>query len=233
MPNGEYSILPWKRGFALFAAVVASLSFGLFLIPQNIRSADAATNCPASILGPSTVTYPDTPNRPGFILTIRHDEKQKEKAYFPNEHFVLRVLSRDWRAEILAEMKFSSSYERFELCLVDLSGDGVEEFVLITGEDHGTNVVTETFTVWKRTEKGVTPLLSVPVSGNFGTREWWYRREFVDVNGDGVTDLRMTLEHDPSEDSPVDNTKLIPKTRLMEFVFDRKKSRIVPYTPPH
>ena len=203
-------------------------TLALLIGSQNIGPPDAATNCPNSIIGLSTLTYPDTSKRPGFILDISRDAVKSE-TYFPDDFLVLRVLSREWVSKVLGEMKFSSSYGRFELCLVDLTGDGTEEFVLVTGEGHGSGVRNETLAVWQRVGRTFRSLLQVPLSGHFGMDQWWYRREFKDINGDGILDLRLVLEHDTPLPGSTDAVEDIPKTKLREFVFDANNGRMVPY----
>ncbi|MBI3403869.1 MAG: hypothetical protein HY046_00225 [Acidobacteria bacterium] len=212
-------------------------SFAFFLVGAILFSQDARNPrpriiYPMSILGPSLVQIPDNSFRKGFTLWIEEDhDARKRKETFPEDFLLLRLLPTNqwqWNKPIL-ERKFESSYGKFDLCLVDLTGDKKEEFVLITGKNHGTSVRAETLEVFQLSGRALKQLLSIEVSGFFGMGQWWYRREYVDVNGDGITDLRLVLSHDPISASAQNDPTLIPRTKELDFVFDKTSGKLVVY----
>lgn len=183
---------------------------------------------PVSILWPSRVAFPTTPKGKGFVVDVSEDP-QCSKSEFPEDHLILAVYADKRGLLPIAGMKFTSSYGFFDLSLVDVVGDGNEEFFLVTGSGHGTDVRSETLSVYRRVQNSFKCILRTPVSAYFGVDRWWYQPIFADVNGDGVTDLRLELHHDPYRRGSVDMPSLIPKTKVKEFVYDKAKGRMILY----
>ena len=177
------------------------------------------------------VAFPDNPSRPGFRVYIKTVERENDCG-FPDDAFKLEVHTLAWGwnpGEKLAQLDFCSSYQFFALVLADLTGDGIEEFILVTGKGRGTSAREETLTVYRRNQERFEELLSVEVSGFFGVDTWNYKRVFVDVNGDGETDLRLIREHDPVRPESVDDPSQIPVFAVKEYVYDRKSGKMVLY----
>jgi hypothetical protein len=148
---------------------------------------------------------------------------------FPGDCMILCVYADRRGDHALATMKFTSSYGFFDLSLVDVTGDGQEEFFLVTGDGHGTDVRSETLSAYEREGSSFRLILRTPRSGYFGVDQWWYEPIFADVNGDGVTDLILRLHHDDYRGHTVDVPSMIPKIKLKEFVYDKAKGKMVRY----
>jgi hypothetical protein len=145
---------------------------------------------------------------------------------------VQRTPGRVRAGEVVFEREFRSSYGYFDLRIVDLTGDGIEEFVLITGEGHGAQAREETLEVWRRSEKSLASILSVPVSGYWGVgRTWWYAPQFVDRNRDGIIDLELVLGIDPTS-APGEDVSGIPEEAFPLYVYDRKTGKMKLYRWP-
>lgn len=199
------------------------LSLCTTLFAQEKQSNKETAAYPVSILWPSRVSYPSTPARAGFILDVSTDVNPKDS--FTDDHLVMTILTQEWNPKTIASKKFESTYGIFDLALVDVMGDGIEEFFLVTGENRGTNVREETLTVWSRTGKSFSKLLSVRVSSFCGIScHWEYERQFVDVNGDGIIDLRLILEVDPGKQP---DHSLIPKEAVREYIYDKQAQKLV------
>jgi hypothetical protein len=98
------------------------------------------------------------------------------------------------------------------LTLVDLTGEGNEEFALVTGQYHATEVRAETLTVWQLDGKSFRSLFVSPGVRVFGVDLWWYERQYV--QDEGVTRLRLVLKHDPVTPRSVDKSLLDPSNRV-------------------
>ncbi|MBI3447652.1 MAG: hypothetical protein HY049_01835 [Acidobacteria bacterium] len=202
------------------------------LILASVLGLLAASHPPASptgatvvpfIVSPSRLLYPKSARRAGFVVTVRLDPAFRDQtSNDPEEHLVLELSTDDWTPKSLGALPFYSSYGMFSLGLVDLTGDGFEELVLVTGSGRGTNVRQETLVVYQWVESSFHPILSTPFSGFFGLGTWRYEPHFLDVTGDGTTDLRLVLSHDDPDQSPLNNPEAIPKITLREFAWDRR-----------
>lgn len=197
---------------------------------QSNSTPTTRTVYPVSIVLLSRVVFPTSPERKGFTVDVAQDA-QYSSDDFPDDHLILTVYADKTALKPLAQLKFTSSYGFFDLSLVDVVGDGEGEFLLTTGEGHGTDVRAETLTVYRRLGKTFQAILRTPISSYFGVDQWWYKPEFTDVNGDGIIDLKLTLDHDPYQGYSVDVPSQIPKTKLKKFVYDRAKGRMLLYRP--
>lgn len=122
----------------------------------------------------------------------------------------------------IARKDFRSSYGHFDLRVVDVTGDGIEEMVLITGRGRGTQARIETLEVWQRSADSFTTILAVTVSDYWGVgRSWWYEPQFVDRDGDGIIDLELVLRMDPVP-APGDDASELPRAGFLHYVFDRQ-----------
>jgi hypothetical protein len=202
--------------------------FGLLLSNQADEKRFAQSTravYPVSILWPSRVAYPKTPQRPGFVIDI--SQAPNENKPWPEDYLVMDILPSGRSMEALASMKFHSSYGYFDLSLVDVTGDGIEEFFLVSGEGRGTNARSETLTVWQRDGRAFKSILSVPVSGPCGVScVWEYERHFEDINGDGIPDLRLIRKTAGSVQE--EDRKLIPQDTEKDYVWSATQGRMIP-----
>ena len=220
---------PSKFWPCVLVSLIQTLIFASVCYGQAKNSPAGRTVYPVSILWPSRVAFPTAPLRKGFTVDVARDP-QYCKSDFPEDHLLLTVYADKTGSHPLAEMKFTSSYGFFDLSLVDIVGDGQEEYFLVTGEGHGTDVRMETLSVYRRVGSSFKIILRTPISSYFGVDRWWYQPTFTDVNGDGVIDLQLTLHHDPYQGHSSDVPSLIPKIKVKEFVYDKTKGRMVLYS---
>jgi|SRR5215470_12054777 len=87
-------------------------------VGRGAAQKQAVSTYPVSILWRSRVSYPDTPARKGFIINI--DENVEAKDDFPEDHFVLEVLTQEWDPKLIARKIFDSTYGKFDLALADV-----------------------------------------------------------------------------------------------------------------
>lgn len=142
--------------------------------------------------------------------------------------FKFELVSDDGKVSV--SRKFVSTYGKFHIDLIDLTGDGQEEVVFVTGSGAGTSVREESLEVMQRRGNTLVPILKTKLSDYWteGCR-WWYAIEYVDLNGDGVTDLRLVLTHDQIEwdDLHWGNPKNIPSAAIKEYRWDPGERRMV------
>jgi len=201
--------------FALF------LSLGIISSPREKQPQQARALYPVSLISPGQVSYPTTPARAGFVLDVSDDPNGESEG----DDMILKVLRNSRSEQPLAQLKFASTYGFFDLTLVDVTGDGIEAFFLVTGENLGTNVRQERLTVWTRSGKSFRKLLRVPVSAYCGMFcHWEYERQFVDVNEDGIIDLRLVLKVEPGKHA---DRSLIPKETVREYTYDKQAQKLV------
>jgi hypothetical protein len=106
-----------------------------------------------------------------------------------------------------------------------LTGDNIEEFVLVAGEGRGTNARSETLIVWQRGKEILEPSERA-VSGPCGVScDWEYERQFTDVNGDGIIDLRLVRKITGTVAKR--DHQLIPRKAAKDFVFDARVGKMV------
>lgn len=156
--------------------------------------------------------YPATSHREAFRLRVRPDESAAD--LWLEDGFSLEVWSDTEPPELQAALPFSSSYGYYSLWLADLTGDGPEEFILVTGKGRGTSARGETLTVYSRTGGTFTALTALPFSDFFGSgARWYYEPTFVRAGGRHILELR--LGWDDYSDGRAANPELIPETNLI------------------
>lgn len=184
-----------------------------------------------TLVEPSDLTLPATPSRPSWRITITEDRTFPEGAW-PEDYFVLRIYRLATSATADIEFPFESTYGYFELNLVDLTDDRIEELVLITGRGRGTSVRGELLRVFGIRAKQLKPLLEVPVSGYFGSGcRWWYLHDFPFEHRknrpDRERELLLRLDHDaPADCVPFGDPSLIPSTSMVAYAYDPKADQM-------
>ena len=119
-------------------------------------------------------------------------------------------------------LRFYSAYGEFKACLLCIEPERPPFVVLTTTYNHGTNVRRKRMAIYSAEGEFVEPVFTAPVFGFFGYGSWSYRTEFTDFNGDGLIDLRLVLEHDRIEDSKANDPSLIPRVKMVEYIFNRR-----------
>ena len=189
-----------------------------------------------TIVEPCDVTLASTFRSP-WRIAITEDKTYPEGA-FPEDYFVLRSYSDPQRSTPDIEFPFESTYGSFELELMDLTGDHVEEIVLITGQGRGTSVRGELLRVFGVRGSQLKQLLEVPVSGYFGSGcTWWYRHDYVVQTRKRRSleySLLLRLEHDSAADcvpASLSFPSLIPEAQILEYAYDAGRDQMAPLAP--
>lgn len=130
------------------------------------------------------------------------------------DDLILTVRTSDGKTA--ADFPFHSSYTLFRLEVVDLTGDGTPELVLIEGIGRGTSVRSERLRVLAVAENRIRVVRIAPYSAFFGSgARWWYRHEYVDVDNDGCLEIRLRLHHTPIGQGMAERPDLIPKKEVV------------------
>ncbi len=162
--------------------------------------------------GNTDIHYPATPHRDAFRLRMRSEPAAAK--VWNDDGYSLEVWNDFEPPELLSSMLFESSYGEYRLWLSDLTGDGIEEFILLTGRGRGTSATRETLTVYSREGSGFTALTSVPFSDYFGMgARWYYEPRFVRDGDRTVNELR--LDWDDYSDGRLASPELIPEEKLI------------------
>jgi len=113
----------------------------ILIVVLPLKASAVTDNHQIIIRGESHIEFPATNKHDGFVIDIWKNGAYSEDA-FPEDYFVLHMysLDKEGRRNVdLGSIDFSSSYGEFKLQLFDLTGDGIEEFILIRGEGRGTS----------------------------------------------------------------------------------------------
>lgn len=199
---------------------------------NGTRSAIAVT----TMVEPCDVTLASTLRSP-WRIAITEDETYPEGA-FPEDYFVLRSYRDPQHSTPDIEFPFESTYGSFDLELMDLTGDHVEEIVLITGQGRGTSVRSELLRVLAVRGSELKQLLEVPVSGYFGSGcKWWYRHDYVFQTRKHRSleySLLLRLEHDSPADcvpASLSFPSLIPEAQVLEYAYDAGRDQMESLAP--
>jgi len=180
--------------------------------------AEAAEQSCTATLGTLIVPWPGPTTT--LEATLRPDPSfESTSTSAPGEHVLLRFTAPP-NTRVVAQLPFYSSYGTFEFCYVTLSPRRRPIFLLVTGDRHRTNARRETLAVYELRDAALQPVFATATSGYFGTRaRWWYKREFPDLDGDGVSDLRLVLDHDANT-SRLNNSSQLPRFSILEYTFN-------------
>jgi hypothetical protein len=171
------------------------------------------------------MNLPDNPSRKGFV--VRVDRDRQYQGPFPEDHLVLSVHPPRTELKPVVEYGFASSYT-FDLKMMDVTGDGVEEIVLITGSGRGTSVRKETLAVLQWRASNISTLLSVPLSGFCGlNREWRYRLTFPQNQQNEPMHIALSLEL-PNDMDLVCDLEMLPSFSVIEYQWSIHDKRMIP-----
>lgn len=204
--------------------LITAVIFLLSISPSVGSSTEKIIN-PISFTGCSKVQYPETAMRPSFILEISNDKKIEDA--WPEDHFILRI-SDPLNNKTITETHFISSYGYFNLQVLDITGDGVEEFILIQGNGRGTSARSETILVFQHSGQTLKKILTEPISDYFGpAHQWRYKLKIVTIDSDNIV-LRLMLDSLPvDKECALCEPSLIPEEKIKEFVFDKDTRTMV------
>jgi|GEM_PF-6934590 len=182
------------------------------------------------IIGPSDVRLPKNNFRKNLFLQVRFRDPQLWP--YPEEELSLIVSEGDnprWREKQIASKNFYTSYGLFELEAADLTGNGIEEFLLVTGDGRGTNVRRETLRVFTIYRNSLKEILRTKFGGYFGVDYWRYHIEYADVNEDGILDLELILDdidYNRAKLSLGNDFTIIPHEKIERFCWDKLSQKL-------
>lgn len=128
----------------------------------------------------------------------------------------------------IAELRFNSSYGFFDVGFIDLTGDTVEELLLISGKGHGTNVRNEKLSIYQFKNANLEKIFEIPVSDYFGPGvRWWYKISLIDDKQNKGKYLYLELDYSPYEDNPIAYPELIPKIKKIEYKWSSSESKFI------
>ena len=175
---------------------------------------------------PFELSFAETAKRKSFIVRIDHDSNYH--GAFPEDQFVLQIFSPATKTRPLISYQFTSSYMEFDLKAEDLTGDGIEELILIQGFGRGSNVRSEKLNVFRWNGGILQSILRVPFSGFCGVNAWTYSLNFPKEKQNGKTHLVIKLSQIP-EAGGLCGSDLLPKYAYKEFCWDENKKLMTPY----
>ncbi len=229
-----------RRRRRLSRGIVAKMVTSLGLVamvagPVYARGESAAQRGTPAIVGHSYIRYPGSSAREPFRIRVGPDLSPGD--VFREDWLVMEVLNDEADSEVMTRRRFHSTYGAFRLTLADLTGDGLEEFILVTGEGRGTSVRRKMLTVEMRKGQDFVAILALPVSGWFsfspppmqaGLGHWWYDIDVKDLDGNGTPDLRLTLDNTP-EVTQQNSPEKLPGFAVIEYVWSEKGQEMALY----
>jgi len=217
-----------RAGILLLVIVGLSLVLGGLLFRSRPTAGAPATrgvSAVCAIRDRGRVSLAPTDARPAWTVTLEPDEEPEPWGFAADFHRL--VIRRPEGAPIVH--RFVSTYGKATLHLRDLTGDGREELVLRTGMGRGTDVRSERIEVFGVGDGRLESLLTAPVSGwfsgarEFGIGHWEYRLTFEDLDGDGIDEIDLLLEHDPVARGRV--ARGLPEISRFRHAWNRRRRR--------
>jgi hypothetical protein len=114
---------------------------------------------------------------------------------------------------------------------LDITGDGIGEFILIQGNGRGTSARNENILVFQHSGQTLKKILDEPISDYFGSgHQWRYELKILTIDSDKVF-LRLILDSLPvDKEGDLCEPSLIPEEKIREFVFDKNSGTMARYT---
>jgi hypothetical protein len=166
------------------------------------------------------IKFMDNPARKGFSIKVQTDSTYK--GAFPEDHFVLSIHRPPDRPKSVLDQRFVSSYMDYQAKAVDLTGDGVEEIIMITGTGRGTMVRRETLRGLQWNQAHLSTLLSVP----FSDPCWNYKLEIVPKVQNKLAHVALRLDATTTVGAFCDSS-MIPRHSYLEYKWNRTKRRMI------
>jgi len=163
--------------------------------------------------------FTDNPARKGFSIKVQTDSTYK--GTFPEDHFVLSIHRPPDMPKSVLDYRFASSYMDYQIKTVDLTGDGIEEIIMITGFGRGTMVRKETLKVFQWNQTHLSKLLSVP----FSDPCWTYKLEIIPKEQNKLAHIALRLDHTISDGAFCDSSMILRHSYL-EYNWNQSKRRI-------
>lgn len=128
----------------------------------------------------------------------------------------------------IADLRFNSSYGFFYAGFVDLTGDTVEELLLISGKGHGTSVRSEKLSIYQFKNATIEKIYEIPISDYFGPGvRWWYKISFIDDKQNKEKYLFLELDNSPYEGNPIAYPELIPKIKKIKYIWSHSEKKFI------
>lgn len=200
-------VLPVAVGLCM-GLVGSSLAGGMPLTVQNGPHYSGTLNS-----APGTIQLA----LPGFappITDVTVDVRLKNGDLMWSTNDYTLVVNREAKTAI--GMPFYASYGRYHLSVMQLAPAEYPNIVLITGQGRGTSAFGNLLTIYGVENNSIQPLFTKKLSGYFGEGvQWWYDLEYFeeDIKEEGPTEtaLSLTLHHDPTDQTPLEDVTVIPK----------------------
>lgn len=176
-----------------------------------------------SITEPGTYHLEATAARRALAVTV--DGRDTNEPW-PEDHFLIRVNSPD--GSRIVERTFESTYGAFGIDLIDLTGDGIEEFVFTLGQGRGTSARSERLIVEQLRGSSFATILDIPLSEYYGAGEMWrYKPQYIRTGPHLTTDLRLILEYGSPGASGLESPELIPSTDVADYHWEPARNALV------
>ncbi len=170
--------------------IPALLSTGLTAIEVQRQPESATSVNWQDISGQFQLVLLANAARPKLFLKVTQDPDYKGASR--EDYFLLRIFQSSDVGEPLAELRLYSRDARLQLAMADLTGDGIEELVTVHRVARGSGPRDELLHVWEWSNKPLARLLDVKVLGYGQDGKWWHQPSFIDLNDDGLLDLRLS-----------------------------------------
>lgn len=154
-------------------------------------------------------------------------EKVEDNCEWGGDCFLMKFIDTK-KNDNIAELRFNSSYGFFDAGFVDLTGDNIEELLLIYGSGRGTSVRSEKLSIYQLKNTELRNVFEISVSDYFGPGvKWWYKISLIDDKYDETKYLSLELYYSPYEGNPMVYPELIPKIKKIEYKWSSLKNKFI------
>lgn len=177
--------------------------------------------------------------RDAFQVTVANRDVDEWPAY---DYFSIQIHSAE--GKLVAQKDFYSSYGHVEIDLIDLTNDGIEEFVLLRQQGRGPNAWIVRLEILQLCDGKLSTILDTLTSEPFTlSHRWWFKRSFVQIEESQSPGLLLVLDYDSPEIGECwcwwgTQWEDTPSHKIEEYVWDPVQHRIVlnraigrPYVP--
>jgi hypothetical protein len=175
------------------------------------------------IEGPSRVEFPPTSFRDHLFVVVENDTALRD---FSEDFFRLGASLVGWPLPCRCSYpRFESTYGLFELVLGDVTGDNIEELMLVRGSGRGTGVRTEELDIFSIGHDGLRNIFSHPLSGRYGIKcKWSYTVTQVPHRESERPRVRLSLDPASRGECP---REALPLAASKTYVYDDSLGRLV------
>jgi hypothetical protein len=211
--------------FKVLILIVGTLAF----LPASLKADDTLFPPQPSftLVGIGKLILPIPQRKLQWVIEIAYDAPVEFQ-----ENFTLKLYKSQSPTEKPIEKHFYSSYGGFELNLFDLTGDFIPEFILTTGEGHGTGVRSENLEVLAVRGDAFKSLLRVQTSAHCGYGCYWRYTHEIAIRSSSYKPkltvaphrgmpfvMCLTLHYEHPYPEPGDSAA-VPKESVKDFEYD-------------